>query len=308
MVRYWLIYVVVFAVFAFGEDKHPRLPKRNARIVTKDVIDFCQLNITNSCGREGQCMSKRSGNRCKCPEGWMGHGCRRPCQDIYKSCTQWVEHKRCEWAKPISPFFADNCPLSCGQCQSNGFSLPIPLPPILEHVSFMIGRWKTTTATGQRYPRNMDGPYTEVLDISITEVPAFDRPPLNFSCRAQSLSSKLVNTELGFITIKPFLEDTGFVEFDKPSHGPDKIGLEMASNTGIITIEEGVIKKDVVVLEMTHQKDYFNKFAVDVSMRIFKVDPSKRFLTEVSTVTFKDGRQQVWKKVFTKEFDYLNDF
>ena len=34
------------------------------------------------------------------------------------------------------------------------------------------------------------------------------------------------------MTSKPFNEDTGFVEFDKPSQGDDKVAIEMVSSTG----------------------------------------------------------------------------
>lgn len=40
------------------------------------------------------------------------------------------------------------------------------------------------------------------------------------------------NREVGFMTGKPFLEDTGFAEFNRPKNGSDKVGIEMVSNTG----------------------------------------------------------------------------
>lgn len=34
------------------------------------------------------------------------------------------------------------------------------------------------------------------------------------------------------MTSKPFLEDTGFVEFNKPDHGDDLVAIETVSNNG----------------------------------------------------------------------------
>uniref|UniRef100_A0A914QRD1 ShKT domain-containing protein n=1 Tax=Panagrolaimus davidi TaxID=227884 RepID=A0A914QRD1_9BILA len=104
----------------------------------------------------------------------------RPCQDIYKSCERWLEEKRCEWAKPISPFFFDNCPLTCGKCTAGNKKLRLPLPPILEPLSWLIGKWRTrTSSSGSRFPLPLLNAYEETLSFSISEVPAFDRPPLN---------------------------------------------------------------------------------------------------------------------------------
>ena len=57
--------------------------------------------------------------------------------------------------------------------------LKLPLPPILEPISWIIGRWKTRTLDkGFRYPVSLESAYEEILEFSITPVPAFDRPPL----------------------------------------------------------------------------------------------------------------------------------
>ncbi len=41
-----------------------------------------------------------------------------------------------------------------------------------------------------------------------------------------------MHINVGFITSKPFDEDTGFVVADKPAEGDDLVALEMNSNTG----------------------------------------------------------------------------
>jgi hypothetical protein len=57
--------------------------------------------------------------------------------------------------------------------------LPVPLPPILENLSWIVGRWETETTAPDRFPMSMTGPYREIIDIQIAAVPQFDRPPLN---------------------------------------------------------------------------------------------------------------------------------
>ncbi|VBB27627.1 unnamed protein product, partial [Acanthocheilonema viteae] len=198
--------------------------------LAREVIHFCDPSIPNACGLEGKCMRHLTGNRCRCPSGRMGIMCRRPCQDIYKSCGSWKEQNRCQWAKFILPFFEDNCAESCGSCQNNGRSLKIPLPPILEPISWLIGRWETETSVGDRFPVPFEHPYKEVLDISLTDVPMFDRPPVNVSIRAYTNEGSEYN-EIGFITGKPFREFTGFQENNKPLTGNDQVAIEMVSNT-----------------------------------------------------------------------------
>ncbi|KAK5967386.1 hypothetical protein GCK32_005485, partial [Trichostrongylus colubriformis] len=45
-----------------------------SQVATKAVIDFCTIADRQSCG-PGQCIPHASGNRCKCPHGWMGRKC-----------------------------------------------------------------------------------------------------------------------------------------------------------------------------------------------------------------------------------------
>uniref|UniRef100_A0A1I7XKT2 ShKT domain-containing protein n=1 Tax=Heterorhabditis bacteriophora TaxID=37862 RepID=A0A1I7XKT2_HETBA len=135
-----------------------------------------------------------------------------PCQDVYRSCNRWKEEDRCNWTRPFSPFFSDNCALTCGVCQNSGMKLPLTLPPILDNIAWFVGRWESKTTAGDRFPEPMSGPYREVLEVQISEVPMFDRPPVNIS--------------------KPFREDTGFVEYNKPIDGDDKVAIESVGNNG----------------------------------------------------------------------------
>lgn len=57
------------------------------------------------------------------------------------------------------------------------------------------------------------------------------------SILATALDGSDEHNELGFMTGKPFHEETGFVEFDKPKNGPDLVGIEMVSNTGMVSLK-----------------------------------------------------------------------
>uniref|UniRef100_A0A0N4Z6V5 DUF4369 domain-containing protein n=1 Tax=Parastrongyloides trichosuri TaxID=131310 RepID=A0A0N4Z6V5_PARTI len=175
----------------------------------------------------------------------------------------------------------------------------------------------------------MTGGYSEVLDIMITEVPSFDRPGLNVSVTAKSTNpstSDIVNKELGFITIKPFLEDTGFAEFDKPKSGPDLVALELSSNTGMLTIEEGVMKKtfnrtlnahvNMIVMDLKYENDYLNKDGeIKDSKRVFKHISKvlsngelQEKLLEITAIEKRSGEILRFKKVYKKIFDYLKNY
>nr|CRZ22277.1 Bm3475 [Brugia malayi] len=132
-------------------------------------------------------------------------------------------------------------------------ALKIPLPPILEPISWIIGRWETETLAGDRFPISFEHPYKEILDISLTDVPMFDRPPVNVFIRAYTKEGSEYN-EVGFMTGKPFRELTGFQEYNKSLNGNDQIAIEMVSNTGIITIEEGMLRNGEILLTLKYKR------------------------------------------------------
>ncbi|VDK50880.1 unnamed protein product [Anisakis simplex] len=273
------------------------------------VVHLCDPTTAGSCGAEGVCMKRPTGNRCKCPKGYMGVECKRPCQDVYLSCTRWKDEGRCDWARPILPFFEDNCAETCGRCHNTGKKLAIALPPILEPISWIIGKWQTATTARDHFPVAMSGPYSEILDISISEVPMFDRPPVNVSVTAFTKDGD-VSRELGFMTGKPFLEDTGFIEFDKPKNGTDQVAIEMVSNTGLITIEEGVLHGREIVLELKYIKSIFGPLhhsMITSSKRSFKL-LNKNSLLERAIVQYASGRTSKWSKRYVKTIDYLAQF
>ncbi|MCP9262794.1 Protein male abnormal 7 [Dirofilaria immitis] len=257
---FFVIFVIKYFCQILAQSKEP----------IDEVIHFCDPSIPNDCGAQGKCMRQLTGNRCRCPIGRMGIMCRRPCQDIYKSCIRWKEEDRCQWAKPILPFFEDNCAESCGLCQSNDRSLNIPLPPILEPISWIIGRWETETLAGDRFPVSFEHPYKEILDISLSEVPMFDRPPVNVSIRAYTNEGSEYN-EVGFMTGKPLRESTGFQkQNDSSVNGNDQVAIEMISNTGIITIEEGMLYDGEIFLTLKY------KYAIPTSAHYLLNKKSKK--------------------------------
>ncbi|KHN87244.1 Protein male abnormal 7 [Toxocara canis] len=280
-----------------------------AQVASKSIVHFCDPNRSGSCGYQGVCMKRRTGNRCKCPRGYMGVQCKRPCQDVYLSCKRWKEEDRCNWARPILPFFEDNCALTCGRCQSLGRKLALALPPILEPISWMIGKWQTETTSSEHFPVSMSGPYHEVFDVSISEVPMFDRPPVNISVTATTRTGD-VSREVGFMTGKPFLEDTGFIEFNKPTNGSDQVAIEMVSNTGLITIEEGILQNNEIRLELKYIKSIFgpsHPTNIKMAKRSFQLLNSNTLL-ERAIVEDSWGRVRKWSKRYVKTVDYLSIF
>ncbi|CAI4231662.1 unnamed protein product [Auanema sp. JU1783] len=277
----------------------------SAQVVSKTAIDFCSVE-KQDCGR-GICESHRLGNRCKCPRGWMGRGCSRPCQDVYRSCARWKEERRCSWTRPISPFFADNCALSCGSCEGNGKRLPLTLPPILDNIAWLVGRWETRTNAGDRFPEPIDGAYREILEVQISDVPSFDRPPVNISTLAISINGDDIHRELGFMTSKPFNEDTGFIDENKPKLGEDKVAIETVGNTGMMIIEEGIIRDKSIKLETTYKKSILGShMEFQNSRRMFLlIQPD--LLEERVIMTDSRGQTRKWLKRYRRTFDYLHN-
>ncbi|CAI5450465.1 unnamed protein product [Caenorhabditis angaria] len=283
-------------------------PKIEGQTMTKAIIDFCDPQDVQSCGIGGRCVRLSLGNRCECPSGFMGRKCKRPCQDVYKSCKRWKSEDRCSWTRPISPFFADNCAKSCGQCRSNGKELALALPPILDNIEWFVGRWESRTMAPNRFPEPMSGPYKEILDVQISDVPAFDRPPVNISIRAETLDGQDIHLGYGFLTSKPFHEDTGFVEKNKPKTGDDLISIELVTNTGLMLIEEGTIKGTQIRLETKYKKSmagiWRQEFAA--SKRLFiLVTPTS--LEERVIMVDSRGVKSKWLKRYQKVHDYMLD-
>ncbi|XGW02404.1 hypothetical protein V3C99_014440 [Haemonchus contortus] len=279
----------------------------SSQVVSKTVIDFCSTTDNQSCG-PGQCIPHSTGNRCKCPLGWMGRKCARPCQDVYRSCKRWREEERCSWTRPISPFFTDNCALSCGLCQSSGRRLPLTLPPILDNIAWFVGRWESKTTQGDNFPESLSGPYREILEVQISDVPMFDRPPVNISRTAVTMDGRDIYTQVGFMTSKPFKEDTGFVEFNKPTHGDDLVAIESVGNNGQMIIEEGIVRNNAIKLETKFKRSFFGDHTLFKQAKRMFLLVRPDILEERVIITDKFGVTKKWLKRFKRTFNYLEEF
>ena len=60
-------------------------------------------------------------------------------------------------------------------------ALPMPFPPLLEPLAWLVGRWEINQPTLDRFPHDTTGPYSEILEFRPENVTMFDRPTLNFT-------------------------------------------------------------------------------------------------------------------------------
>ena len=51
----------------------------------------------------------------------------------------------------------------------------------------------------------------------------------------RTLDGRDVHIDLGFLTSKPFNENTGFIDVNKPLEGDDLVAIETVSNNGKFT-------------------------------------------------------------------------
>lgn len=182
------------------------------------------------------------------------------------------------------------------------------MPPILENIAWFVGRWEARTTAGDRFPEPLSGAYKEILEVQISDVPAFDRPPVNFSTYAETFDGSDVRREVGFMTSKPFHEETGFVEFDKKPNGDDLVAIETVGNTGLMIIEEGIIKDKSIKLEAKYKKSmvgWWQEFKSSARLFIL-LRPD--LLEERVILTTADGNTRKFLKRYQKIYDYLSNF
>uniref|UniRef100_A0A914NEN3 EGF-like domain-containing protein n=1 Tax=Meloidogyne incognita TaxID=6306 RepID=A0A914NEN3_MELIC len=137
-------------------------------VIKRFSKDQCKFN---PCLNGGKCVAGKTA--CDCPSGWMGKYCHRRCRNIYQSCDRWAMEEKCELVRTQTNFFDINCAVSCNLCIPDpSIKLtPIPLPPALEPIQFMMGKWYSQATKGLRFPTDMlASEYEELLDISPTQV------------------------------------------------------------------------------------------------------------------------------------------
>jgi len=184
------------------------------------IIAQCEFGCYNG----GTC----SGSTCRCTDGWYGSHCHRPCQDVFKSCERWKEEGRCDWDDQTK-YFDDHCPHTCNNCvYDNKTIVEFPLAPVLEPLQPFIGIWKVESTASEHFPVDfISGGYDEEIRIMATDVPAFDRPSLNYTARAVSKIDPFdVQHDSGFMYVRPFKNFT-------------IVGLMATSNSGIMYVQEG---------------------------------------------------------------------
>jgi len=200
-------------------------------------IDVSQAQCEEGCLNGGTC----SGSSCRCADGWYGKKCHRPCQDVFRSCERWKEEGRCDWDDQTK-YFDDHCPHTCNNCvYDNKTIVAYPLAPLLEPLQPFIGRWVGESTTPDHFPVDfLSGGYDEVIIISATDMPAFDRPSLNYTARAVSkVDSYDIQYDFGFLYIRPNKNFT-------------IVGLMATGNSGITYVQEGHLNGNSVKFTTTY--------------------------------------------------------
>uniref|UniRef100_A0AC35U542 EGF-like domain-containing protein n=1 Tax=Rhabditophanes sp. KR3021 TaxID=114890 RepID=A0AC35U542_9BILA len=192
------------------------------------------------CLNGGTCIPGKIG--CSCAKGWMGKFCHRRCRNIYQSCDRWAMEEKCEIVRSQTNFFDLNCGVSCKTCIPDpAIKLTaIALPPALEPLQFIVGRWFSQASKGLRYPTDMyNGSYEETIDFMPAEVPMFGPPSLNMTSTCQAGDD--VRITYGFLTLRP-------------NSNPVEGALLSSSNEGLNMVELGSLTNNALTLNITYMQ------------------------------------------------------
>uniref|UniRef100_A0A8R1TUN0 EGF-like domain-containing protein n=1 Tax=Onchocerca volvulus TaxID=6282 RepID=A0A8R1TUN0_ONCVO len=245
----------------------------------------------NPCLNGGTCIPGKVS--CLCTSGWMGRYCHRHCRNVYKSCERWALEDKCEQVRTQTNFFDINCAVSCHQCipDSKHILSNIPVPPILEPLQFLVGRWYSVASKGLRYPTDMYlNSYEELLDVAPAEVPMFGTPSFNFTsiCRSRN-DTRVVR---GFLTLRV-------------NSFPIEVAVLSSSNEGLTMVELGTMSAHVVTLNISYMQVHPN-----LDSSILPLGASRRFrrngqfLEMIVAKLFPHNKITQYKKMFRKIQSY----
>ncbi|KAI6222913.1 ShK domain-containing protein [Aphelenchoides fujianensis] len=288
------------------------------------IVDHCQMHSVHvDCGPSAGCSLLPTGNRCECPHGRMGIKCRTSeLKDPAKTSTaRAASGKRKDAASgrlefrlssaTIAPIRAENARVMDEVRSFNRlhltplcFVLEHPLPPSLEPLAWLVGRWTAEVCARVRFPSPMADRrgYAEVLDVRMAAVNMFDRPALNVSIVAKSLDGREERNDLGFVTMK------SAVEFERADGGNgnqsrivDRLAIGLVGNTGIGTIEEGEVVGGTAELRLVRLLSMRGGNLVETKRRFKRIDAQT--LEERVVLVGANGK----RAKFTKRFRLVDD-
>lgn len=201
--------------------------------------------------------------------------------------------EKCELVRTQTNFFDINCAVSCNLCTPDPTVklTPIPLPPALEPLQFIMGKWYSQATKGLRYPTDMLAhEYEELLDISPTQVPMFGPPSLNFTSTCWYGDD--VRLTHGFITLKP-------------NSNPPEVAILSTGNEGLNMIELGTLQQHAVTLNISYMQVHpslDNDVLPLGATRRFK--RNGQFLEMTVAKLFPGNRVSQFKKMFKKVRNY----
>uniref|UniRef100_A0A915HVD2 ShKT domain-containing protein n=1 Tax=Romanomermis culicivorax TaxID=13658 RepID=A0A915HVD2_ROMCU len=165
-----------------------------------------------------------------------------PCEDIYNSCSVWKSENSCDDFRQKSSFFDTHCAKSCEMCsvdQNVDAAKFSGFPPLLEPLTFLLGKWVFNGTSLRRYP----------IDYTRREINQFLNQIEFIPCRPNmfripSLKYKFIGLSLG--DSADSVVSQGFLYAMTAEDGV-KVVLHASSNEGFITMEEGTLLADRVL-------------------------------------------------------------
>ncbi|VDL73674.1 unnamed protein product, partial [Nippostrongylus brasiliensis] len=203
------------------------------------TFETCRVN---PCQNDGKCIPGKLS--CQCAQGWMGRFCHRKCRNIYKSCDRWAAEEKCHAILTQTNFFDVNCALACNLCRPDPDYIEpeTPLPPALEPLQFLLGKWYSQVLTFSDFWHNI-GFATFVFRRQKDSDFQPMSTPTNMRKFWMSKSWHGDDTRViqGFVTLKP-------------NSFPPEVAILSTSNEGLNMIELGVLKHSVLTMNVSYMQ------------------------------------------------------